>query len=151
MREDATVQRRLTISGSDNSDGSFPATLGLAIPEIKGDKWTIDLPVPLSGFEFGDVPIQRTVDVTQSDGLVVTLTSDNLLPSNDPAHPGVVRLVPSNLLVFLRYLDPVANPPGPSNPFDFTIPNEWVRPGKAPYPTAPSRTPSPGKTYGEGS
>jgi hypothetical protein len=156
VRQDATVQRRLTISRSDNSDGSFPATLGLAIPEIRGNKWTVDLPVPLSGFEFGDVPIQRTVNVTQSDGLVVTLSSDVLKPINRPVNdpefrPGAVTAVPSDLLVFLKYLDPVANPPGPTNPFDFTIPREWLSPGKEPYPSAPSPSRSPRNTYGRGS
>jgi len=136
--KDAAFEERVTISGSDNSDGSFPGTPGVMIPAIRGDEWAVELEWSSDGgATWYPSAIRRTDGVTDADGLVVVLGADDNVPAardNDF----------NDLVVQFVYLDQAANPPPPAKPYDFTIPRDWLRraepdrpPGDSTPPTGP--------------
>ena len=122
LSKGASFEERVTIRGSENSDGSFPGTPGMAIAEIRGAEWTVEMEWRGGGVTWHPSAIRRTDEVTQADGLVVTLGADDNLPAlrdNDF----------NDLVIFLKYLDPKVNPPPSPNWYDFTLDPDWVRPG----------------------
>jgi hypothetical protein len=70
MSKDAQLEGRVTISGSANSDGSFPGTPGLTIARIDGEEWTVNLEWSAEGgATWTSSAIRQTMGVTQTDGL----------------------------------------------------------------------------------
>jgi hypothetical protein len=123
VSKDASFEERVTIQGSQNSNGSFPGTPGTTIAEIRGAEWTLEMEWSSDGgATWHPSDIRRTHEVTQADGLVVTLGADD----NQPA----LRDHDFNdLVISLKYLDKRVNPPPNPSWYDFTIYPEWVRPG----------------------
>jgi hypothetical protein len=122
--KDAAFAERVTISGSENSDGSIDGIAGQFIPEILGDEWTAEMEWSGDGgATWHPSAIRRTMAVTDADGIVITLGADD----NEPAaRDGDFN----DLVAVFTYLDPSVNPVGPpGGGFDFSIPEEWVRQG----------------------
>jgi hypothetical protein len=121
LSKDAAFAERVTIAGSDNSDGSIDGVAGQTLAEIRGDEWTAEMEWSSDGgVTWHPSAIRRTMSVTDTDGVIVTLGADD----NEPAaRDGDFN----DLVSVFAYLDPEVNPPGPvGGGFDFTIPEEWV-------------------------
>jgi hypothetical protein len=107
---------RLTVSGSDGSDGTFPSDLGSPINLIiTGTNWRITMVFQEILAFGGPLPsqIRRFVSFDLQNGLVKTFTDV----------PGGLFVLEDGLPVLsCKNLDPSVNPfKGAVNPFDFTI------------------------------
>jgi hypothetical protein len=122
LSKDAAFEERVTIRGSQNSDGSFPGIPGTTIAAIQGAEWTVEMEWSSDGgVTWNPSAIRRTDEVTQADGLVVTLGADDNVPERRDSDF-------NDLVVFLKCLDPKVNPPPNPDWYDFTLPVDAVRP-----------------------
>src|SRR5438045_649418 len=102
--------QRVTIAGSDNTDGSFDYQQGWALPNILGEMWSIKMEWSSDGgSSWGESRVQRSNQITDADGLVSTLSADD----------GPIATADGDfddLVITLKYLDQASNPsPTPKN------------------------------------
>jgi len=112
---DSPREQRLVVSGSDGSDGFYPAVVGQSV-RVTGDAWRLDLEWDafVVGFSFSLVKQSVAFDVDA--GLVFTLRALNGAPTA-PISPF------DDLIVTVTPTDPDLNPMHPhAPPPDFSLP-----------------------------
>ncbi len=109
---------RFEIVGSDGLDGIFfPDEDGTPLElAVTGASWTLDLQAKLSDSDWFSYDAARTTAIIPPQGLTVTLASEQI---EEPT-----GLVLNHLLVVQCVSDdPTINPPWPTIPVDFSLPD----------------------------
>jgi hypothetical protein len=114
--------QRFVISGSDSSDNGYPGVPGQSIG-VTGDEWTLTMDW-LDGNQFRPSRIRQSATYDVQKGLIVTLGADD-------GPPETADRDFNDMIVVLQSEDPSLDPLTPSgNPYDFTIPEEIIVPGR---------------------
>lgn len=127
LSKDADFSQRIVITGTDASDGDYPATPGGGPGPVSGTRWTLHAEWndnASSGWQPG--ALRRTAAYTLADGLTVTIgIDDNADAVRDHDYNDVVVVATSR--------NPDHTPLHPlAAPLDFTVPEEvWWRYWKA--------------------
>jgi len=127
LSKDADFSQQILITGTDASDGNYPATPGGGPGPVSGPRWTLSAEWndnAGSGWQLS--ALRRSAAYTLADGLTVTIgIDDNEEAVRDHDYDDVVILA--------RSLDPAHTPLHPvTGPLDFTVPEDvWWRYWKA--------------------
>jgi hypothetical protein len=124
---DSAREQRLVVSGSDASDGFYPAVVGQSV-RASGDTWRLDLEWDAFVVGFAFSLVQQSVAFDVDAGLVFTLRALNGAPTF-PIPPF------DDLVVTVTSTDPDLNPLHPhAPPPDFSLPESAAaQPRRAGY------------------
>jgi hypothetical protein len=128
VARDAAFDQRILITGNSGSNGTYSGTVGTAF-HVSGSKWALSCEWndnAGSGWLPSDLKETSAVYL-DNKGFIVTIgVDDNLIQSRDGDFNDVV--------VALRYLDPIVDAINPIlPPYDFTI-SQKVKPKPKPRP-----------------
>jgi hypothetical protein len=110
--------QRLTISGSDGSDGDYPVTFGAPLSvQVAGDAWQLSMQYfPFDeGATWQNSAVKESKAFVRGTGLVMQVDGANRPPQ-------VVNPVYANLTVLCTYLDQEMSQLPGTNPYNFTLP-----------------------------